>query len=362
MRKIIICMLFFATNVFAETISNYSDAWKVGIPYNKTVSEETVIKNYGSFATVLIAREIYENGARFCPTRVMGSDTSYGNITLRYQDNPLFTCYTICKPGFHGNTCEKTGTPSICGNTNYESVLKDKLKIDTKSDVSLSSYNISAFNTGSETSGYGLSQVEAYQSTTLGIIGYVPYGVVVAPIKISTTAGVISSISVSTNGQTTHLCASGYKFENGECVKPDNCRTIVIHHGSNNEPAGGKDFCQGYQYYDKTKHSLVDGSSCYSYVCKEGGFDQRYGHQDCIEDCGKTKQSGVLDNGDCKICGDNQMFNGERCVDYQSLAARDLVKGIQGLFDCWREVGSAAYKECVTCPGGWEKNEKRCYP
>ncbi len=346
MRKIIICMLFFSTNVFAEKISNYSSDWKVGNPYNTAVSGDKIIGKSGSYVTALIAREIYENGGKFCPTRVMGNSTPGGNITLRYQDNPLFTCYIICKPGHHGNTCEKTGEPSICGNINYESVFEDKLKIDTKSDVSLSSYNISAFSAGSATSGYGLSQVEIYQLTTLGIIGYVPYGIVVAPIKISATAGTISLISVNTNDRTTTLCASGYKLENGTCVKPSNCK-IIVPHKPNNDSTGGRTYCTGYDNYDSAKHYLVEESTCYSYVCKEGGFDINSDRKDCIEDCGKTKQSGVLDTGYCEICENNQMFTNDGCKSYTKLSAWNLVNGLCNVGKCWMESNPSEYKECV---------------
>ncbi len=359
MRKIIICMLLFTTNVFAEKISNYSSAWKVGILYNTDVSGESVIGKYGSYTTVIIAREIYENGGKFCPTRVIGSSMSYENVTLRYQDNPLFTCYTICKPGHYGNNCEKIGTPSICENTNYESVFKDKLKIDVKSDVSLSSYNINAFSAGSETSGYGLSQVDIYQLTTLGIVGYVPYGIVVAPIKISTAGGgAISSISVNTNNQTTTLCASGYKLEKGTCVKPSNCK-IIVPHKPNNDSTGGITYCTGYDdNYDSAKHYLVEESACYSYRCKEGGFDINSDRKDCIKDCGKTKKSGVLDNGNCKICGDNQMFKDGDCVDYKPLYAKDLIDGLCDVGKCWMESSPTEYSKCVF--EKWDSQNNKC--
>jgi len=361
-------MLFFSTNVFAkEKISNYSSAWKVGNPYNTPVSDQSVIRKHGLATTVLIAREIYENGARFCPTRIKGSNTDYmldGNIVLlSYQDNPSFTCYTICKSGYHGSNCDETGVSGICGNTNYESVLEGKLKIDTKSDVSLSSYSISAFHAGSETSGYGLSQVEAYQSTTLGIIGYVPHGVIVAPIKILATAGVTSSISVNTNGRTTTLCASGYTLNNEKCEKT-NCSNpdLKLKKPGKQLDDNGKKFCDNYENYDATKHDLVEESSCYSYVCKEGGFDTKYNHKDCIEDCGKTKQSGVLDTGYCKVCNDNQMFNGTECASYTELSMLQLKKGFQEIFDCWQEFGGNNYKTCVLCksPKSYNKTTKIC--
>jgi hypothetical protein len=363
-KKIIACVLFFTTDVFAENISNYSSAWKVGIPYNTPVSDQSVIGKYGLATTVLIAREIYENGGKFCPTRITASSaSSYENVTLYYRDNPMFTCYTICKPGYYGNTCEKSGTPSVCGNINYESVLKDKLKIDTKSDTSLSSYSINAFGAGQEFSGYGLSRVETYQLTTLGIIGYVPYGVVVAPIKVS-ASGMSNTVSVSTNDRTTTLCANGYKIENGACVKPENCpRIIVVHPNQNDETAWEINFCPGYENYDETKHYLVKNNTCYSYFCKKGGFDPDSNRKDCIEDCGNTKKSGVLENRDCEICLDNKIFNGESCVDYKyRLYAKDLLDGIQNIGKCWIKSSPSEYKDCVLCSKGqyWNATNKKC--
>lgn len=349
MKKIIVCALLLTTNVFAENITSYSSAWQVGIPYNTPVSDQSVIGKYGSAVTVIIAREIYENGGKFCPTRIMeNSASSYENVTLYYRNNPMFTCYTICKPGYYGNTCEKKGTPSICGNTNYESVLKDRLKIDTKSDVSLSSYNISAFTAGSDTSGYGLSQVETYQLTTLGIIGYVNYGVIVAPIKISTSGMSGGTISVNTNNRPTTLCASGYKPDGGKCVKPANCPIIVPHKPNNNGSTGETEYCEGYDYYDSVKHDLVKETSCYSYRCKKGGFDPDSNRKDCIEDCGETKQSGVLDNG--------------VCVGYTPISPKELLDGMFDIGKCWMKSSPSEYKSCVRCAKGkeWSDSDNKC--
>ncbi len=120
------------------------------------------------------------------------------------------------------------------------------------------------------------------------------------------------------------------------------------------------------EYYDKDSTNKIGSINTrgQGYILCAPGYKQDSQTGECKQMpscCGNKKETYTDNQGVCRECPKDTMFNGEECKAYKSLKKLDLVKGIQGLFDCWREIGSAAYKECVKCPGGWEKDQKRCF-
>ena len=312
MRKFILIALFFTTTAFAEKQSYFGANWKVGGPYNTTISNNNAIYNQGFSTTVLIAREIYQNGGKFCPTMIFGDYDLNHEPTISYRDNIEFTCTTICKPGFRGEKCENSDKPKYCGSLDYESLFKGKLNATTTNTI-IDSNNISAFKSGLENN--------AYTSVLLAITDYIPHGVKVAPIEVYTLGN--NSLKIRANNQNSTLCTTGYELKDGQCIKPADCQQIVMNFGTSPSPNQDNpspeedDWCSNWNHtnYDPNIHQTVQVGTRIQHRCKNNGQGfETTDYKKCIN-CGETKKSGIDSDGLCHRCQTGTIFTGETCTD-----------------------------------------------
>ena len=208
------------------------------------------------------------------------------------------SCRTICKDGHYGTRCNST-TPTECEHSTLTKI----------------------FDSAAEPSPYKEESIEGFYShqtdvILLQIISSTGHSVTVAPVEFYGANDKRTNIaSINTRGQSQVLCAPGYDKQGDTCVLTSQCET----------------------------NSSENSSS--------------------EQECPTTLKQGINAAGECIECTDpHEMFTDDGCKPYTKLSTLQLKQGIQGLFDCWQELGSDNYKKCVLCesPKSYNKTEKTC--
>lgn len=395
MKKIIvaICGIILAGGAFAAP-EHYQypkqrfyspDVWKAynnGASYNTPI-DSTLYKNLANqigkdshgthddegAIVLIIARDIYDNGGNFCMTQIQAANQNGRRYTwLDYYDySGKYKCKTLCRPGFYGADCSKTGTPSSCDTEILD--FGDYTKKTSGEWVGQITNKTKVFV-------YSNSEAQSSDTTAthriLAVVKQMPHGVIVSPVEVigdryrpGDLNGIYSYIkSVYSNGQEFLLCAQGYEANSSktDCVKPTWCdkKTML------------DNLCDGYttSQYREGEHKLVDGEgNCEDKTvircAYDGyGFDKSSSDRTCIP-CNENRKFGIDSDGVCQKCtttGD--YFNGIECAHGTPIPLRQLVDGITGTAKCWLKSTLSEYKSCVRCDKGeqWDDSTNGCKP
>ena len=313
MRKIIIaiCGIILAGGARA-TVENVSDAIKSAWHQDSAGYETQITINNGLYDIIKTSKTPdweFNYVDITAATKIYKNGAKFCHMSLQhnYGNWKVFiapeSCQTICKKGHYGEDCEsKTPTKVDC-----------EINLTNKFDKSpWQETTIDVVNSGDKDSSKG-----DYYVVVLQVDNVDSNSVTVKPVSYigSKEARQRTDINkIIVWNEAVLLCAPGYELEDNICVR---------------------------------KNCIVNSTT-----------------PSPESECPTTRRQGINANGDCEQCVNGRMFDKtkKKCGNEKPIDTYQLVHGIQRLFDCWREVGPGAYKECVTCPGGWEENEKRCYP
>ncbi len=413
MKKIIVATIcsFFVYQSFAGAPSGYT-------PPKKSINAATWIDNDDTYSTPLeatlypdlssqlnhntagsysntgaiglwVARKIYENGAYICPVQIQGMNEKrswYTWIDYLWLDDG-WNCETLCKTGYSGAGCKDYDERVSCPNKKifdgYIPYNYDLIKFTDNSNNGQKRIHTQDMEVLSFTNATGDTSETASSEAThvvLGVTKMLDHGVMVAPIKIIGKREKVSETNINeykkswitsaqSNGRDIILCQPGYAANttNTNCVKTTECKINM------------DNMCEGYKKsdYDEDTQVLkirnlkpeIDQSggsialkktSCTYFECKSG-YIKIKGDKGCT-DCSTNARQGVNRKGQCEICKDSQVFDTkqQKCTDSTPLTKEQLKHGISRAFDCWREMSSGDYSQCVKCNGTFNTTTKGC--
>lgn len=423
MRKInalfFIFALFATPAAYAWDASALRDAWDVPDSYDRcaamSIQMETAVgkhadvcyrggrddgsgycevggNRYVRGTMMLVALELNENGAYFCPT-VIGSDKKKGwekarrdwnrpYVTIyRQQSNVQVTkqCFWACKPGYFGDRCSETEV-RLCDVNEISSSTYGELLVDG-SDFNVEQ-RIAMFEASTkERCANNVSPSE--HDVILGVSRFTngKHGVFVQPFVASARWYDWNKgpgyINVTPIGLEQLLCMDGYEpnFTNTDCVavNPDICDVVVAADGGN---TCGDKYGEFYDlgdfnaetmelhffgsepaYSSSGKHVATVHYNCWGILCTTPGygFDPNVSRATCV-DCGVSDpRNGVNWFGKCVRCDVGEIFDSATgtCLTATALSRDRLYYGpgkdenTAVIEQCWVEPDMYSYSDCV---------------
>lgn len=347
-----------------KVVSDLSSTWNVGGTYNDETWHGTYSKlsgqlnsdkgTYGNSkgAIVLVmARKIYDNGGYFCATQIQTG--SIGDVRYKWIDyikDDKFFCFTVCKAGFFGASCERS--------SGVVAVNRNKLNFGTL-DV-ITSGNESNIIT-EETEVFADSSLDPSSTLTakhiiLGMVKLLEHGIIVAPIEVVAEIDKLGTngkiISAKSNGENTLLCRSGYyaNSDNTDCV--DRAQHVA------------ETMCEGFDGFKESMHEKYQeskSSKCSKFYCKDSGYGfKSTNDKTCIE-CEGDALAYVNSYGLCDKCQKGEIANESRdgCIkegDLTKYSQSEMKK--RGERECWLETDPRRFAGCVI---GNCSSEMPCY-
>lgn len=322
-------------------------------------------RNYDDEFSVLMmmAREINQTGALFCPTQLDAQNNDDKGYTAYYEPIGTNTCVWLCQDGWTGDRCD-TAVEKFDGTCSL-SLLKQGTYDDVKSTHD-SGYNIE--------DKIHFFHINDYQKCddrkrnkhdmALIVVRWLESGtgafVRQMMVLSQRTSKIASDIRVYPASKSLEIlvCINGYKpnLSKTDC-EPINADLCTRAQASTK-------MCDGWNLsaFDSEKHVLQEDGSCYRYVCKETGYAfAGVGDSSCVE-CTTNLRGGLNPKNDtCVKCEAGKIFNkndvnNAYCSPAIGLSKTDMMYGrgksknrVEKLSDqCWTKAGAPdEYKKCV---------------
>lgn len=313
---------------------------------------------------MLVAREVNQYGAKFCPTTVYGEKktkgkkTCGGSYTIYSEPDKAQTCFWLCKSGHYGEGCQNI-TPSGC-----DSSLLRRSDFDTYS-MSNSSYveNSIAMFHWDQDKRCGSRIYFDEHDMILGISDWLPngHGAVAQPFVVRSTykdgdgCQGKSFATVRKVGTPTILCKNGYKLNAA---------------GTDCEPADATacaqtNMCAGWDSTLFDADAMVmhynDSGKCWEYRCTTAGYGFISETLRTCSACPTGMRNGVSPKtGMCIQCPNDKIFDANAsgtnyCGNVMAFSKSDMMYGrgktiatqprLQN--QCWPLSNPSEYKDCV---------------
>lgn len=306
---------------------------------------------------MLVARDINENGAKFCVTQVQGANKNKGNAWTVYY-NPagnITKCFWLCKDGHSGDGCGG-GVATTCDSG---TILKKDFatyKLATSSSAPSVEGEIAMFH-WDHNKGCGVHKKQEHDMI-LAVSGWTPsgHGAFVRPTVVraerSGWKDMVSTATMWFAGTPTLLCKTGYKPNGGQT----DCEPI------NKTECDKNSLCPSWADggFDATKHVLKDKDGCFEYRCSAAGTAfASTTDRSCVE-CTGDNRVGVPDStGVCVKCQVGKIFDNNYpssgyCRDAAEYSTNALSFGTGNNRNtelnrqCWTKIEPDEYKDCVT--------------
>lgn len=308
---------------------------------------------------MMVAMDINENGARFCPIQVEGKNKNKGNAWTEYAELGSSNCVWLCKDGYTGDKCSLSAADSkSCDVTelkaeNYASITRMATGANVEDRVPMFVFN--------KYYGCGVHKGQEHD-IILALKRWLPSGhgafaqqmVVRAERSGWKHMDSWATIYPASGAEEILVCKDGYK--------PNSARTDC--EPINQETCMRSMSCTGWggDDYDNTQHTLVlrEGSTCYEFRCSKQGYAfQSSASRTCTE-CATNLRDGVNPvTGECVKCEVGKIFNKNAsstgyCADTKSFSKVDMqygkgaTKNSRTLKDqCWILSSNDNYKECL---------------
>ena len=409
MRKInalfFIFALFATPAAYAWDASALRDAWDVPDSYDRcaamSIQMETAVGKHADVCyrggrddgsgycevggnwyvrgtMMLVALELNENGAYFCPT-VIGSDKKKGwekarrdwnrpYVTIyRQQSNVQVTkqCFWACKPGYFGDRCSETEV-RLCDVNEISSSTYGELLVDG-SDFNVEQ-RIAMFEASTkERCANNVSPSE--HDVILGVSRFTngKHGVFVQPFVASARWKNWNKgpgyINVTPIGLEQLLCMDGYEpnFTNTDCVPIDSDLCEIVQAVNSGTTCQTSDGYRNFGDYDpetmETRFFEDGDKGCWGMLCTTPGygFDPSASRATCV-DCGVSDlRNGIDKYGNCVRCDVGEIFDSATgtCVTATAFSRENLYYG-PGKNDntpiieqCWTEPDMYSYSDCI---------------
>lgn len=310
---------------------------------------------------MMVAVNITEHGAYFCPIQIEGKNKNKKNAWTEYAMIGGTTgCRWLCKDGYSGDDCSVApGSTAKCDAVEFRRANYDGLKRVTsganiEDDIAMFNWN--------HYYGCGAHKGQEHDSV-LAITRWAPggHGAFVQPLIVRAQRegwkDMISWPSIFYRVGATEIlaCISGYKPNAGGT----DCVAI-----SENLCAEAKS-CPGWTGFDESQHTFVmpTGKDCFEFRCK--GENMAFASatdRSCVE-CTTSLRGGVSPvDGTCVKCDSGKVFNNKattaagHCGDATAYTKTDMQYGKgktknnnpEPENQCWTKTETDVYRECVT--------------
>ena len=323
--------------------------------------------------TMLIARELNENGAYFCPT-VIGTSKKRWELSRTGWGQPYWTvyyevpgsgsgvngCFWVCKDGYHGDRCQSTETDTC----NTAKITRDNWGVaygTQNSGRTSDSDDEDGFAIRKATRGVESEVAMFYEGVkdacgnkcrgvrcspyehdmVLAVVDWLPgqHGVKVQPFVIrggfdpekntewGSKGGVDSTggncwgwncgpgrgVAYAVGSTQTILCRTGYEpnFTNTDCVAVDPDVCDVLEAINDGTTCSTSDGYHDFGEYDPETMEMHFFDDCWGYLCKTTGygFDPGASRATCV-DCGVSDlRNGIDKYGNCVRCDVGKIFD-----------------------------------------------------
>ncbi|MBQ8294376.1 MAG: hypothetical protein IJX89_03255 [Alphaproteobacteria bacterium] len=331
---------------------------------------------------VMLAREINEHGAMFCPTQANGQnkDSFYGYVTYN-EPNGNNKCVWLCQTGYSGDKCntpisEFTGVCSITpftredynGVTAVHNIHKKSINASYSSANNIAS-QIVIFYASAKRCSYidEDNKVRDRRNNghhmTLALTRFLDSGNGAFArqmiIQSHRTGADSSDLLIYPASQSVEIlvCKNGYtaNLTGTDCEPIDSAKCTAT--------IASTKMCTGWSYSSMNPeiHEITESGTCYKYRCKESGkaFNSA-SDQTCVE-CPASMRGGTNPaNNTCVKCETGTIFNkstGQCSNNVIGLSKTDLMYGrgktknshAKLNTQCWLDAGIDldTYKNCV---------------
>ena len=310
---------------------------------------------------MMVALEINEHGAKFCPIQIEGKNKNKKNAWTEYaQIGDTTKCKWLCKDGWSGENCATAQSDvKTCNTVEFKRSDYDNLKRQA-SGANIES-SIAWFNWARD-NGCGLNKSQEHDSILI-ITRWAPggHGAWVQPVIVRAQRegwkNMISWPVVYPRAGSSEVlaCIDGYM--------PNTNRTDCVPIDPNVCAAARA--CSGWDTgFDEASYMFVmrEGQSCFEYRCKgENMAFVSATDRSCIE-CPTSLRGGASPvDGTCVKCNSGRVFNNtakttsDHCGEAVAYTKTDMQYGKGQTKNsnpdpknqCWTQTETDVYRECV---------------
>lgn len=342
------------SNLGNATIGRYKDTCKGNYSIDANSPGQCVLVDDMGIL-MLVAREVNENGARFCPTTIYAEKKKKGNAWTLYAESAqgAQTCYWLCKPGFGGEGCQDSA-PTGCDST---LIRRDDFNNLTMAREPQFEDAIPMFH-WNEYQGCGANKGQEHDMI-LAVSDWLAsgHGVWATPYVIRARREGWKSkrggIEAWPAGEATLLCKNGYTANaaGNDCVAIDEAACALTQTCSN-WPSNG---------FDEATMMLEfnDNMGCYTYKCREKGYAFPSSADRTCQPCTENLRGGASpDGGVCIQCDIGYIFDADSPSTNYCVAAAGYDKTTMQYGtgqsketplnnQCWMIAEAEAYSDCV---------------
>ena len=318
---------------------------------------------------MLIARDVNENGAYFCPTTVYGEKHGRGGSWTLYGDSSQGQgCFWACKKGFSGEECQSTAVVG-CDSTTvfredfnlYEMVrdpeIENSIPMFFLDETKECTYQYNFW-------GFVWHYFNEEHDQFLAVVDWLPtgHGVWAQPVSVRANmwakANWSSSIIAYRAGSRTLLCKNGYEpnANNTDCV------------AVNEETCAATQTCTAWAEVGFDQENMVreisfdcpNTSGSYGGIqfrCKTPGYAFASVADHTCTQCVENMRTGVNpSNGTCVTCEIGEIFNASApgyCADATGFSQEQMQygtgqnKNVDLERQCWTITDPDDYDDCV---------------
>ena len=311
---------------------------------------------------MLIAREVNENGAYFCPTTVYGEKHGRGDSWTLYGDSSQGQgCFWACKKGFSGENCQST-TVTACDTEPVTRSTYDSYAMvrDPEIENSIPMFELNQYKNCT----FKRSKFGEEHDQFLAVVDWLPsgHGVVVQPMSVRANmwdrgnweAAIIAYVA----GTSQVLCKNGYTVNSvgTDCVPLDE------------EKCAANEMCADWATVNFDEENMVKELSltCVNthgttagvqYRCKTPGYAFASVADHTCTQCVENMRTGVNpSNGTCVTCEIGEIFNASApgyCADATGFSQEQMQygtgqnKNVDLERQCWTITDPDDYDDCV---------------
>ncbi|MBQ8294522.1 MAG: hypothetical protein IJX89_04005 [Alphaproteobacteria bacterium] len=323
---------------------------------------------------IMMAREINEHGALFCPTQADGQNNDQKGYTAYYEPNGNDNCIWLCQAKWTGDRCA-TSTENFTDACNivpftrndYNDVtavhdIHKKAKNNIENQIEFFYINDYQKCSYKDDDGDIKSKARNEHDMALVLTKFLTSGNGAFArqmiIQSHRTGKKSSDILIYPASKSIEIlvCKNGYtpNLSNTDCEPIDKTKCDIA--------IASTKMCIGWSYSNMNPeiHELTESDNCYKYRCKQSGYAFNSITDLSCTECPSNKRSGIHPrNNTCTKCETGTMFNkstGECDNNVIGLSKTDMMYGRnktknsqKKLNDqCWTQANDPdKYKNCV---------------
>lgn len=352
-----------AWNLQSNSKFNYlldKDLYKELYDANYKIKKVTGTYDDEEAIVLIIARNIFENGGRFCMTQIQSANQNARRYTWidYYHDEKIYNCEILCKSGYYGKTCSDTNAPAMTGTDSNTLDFGTPEILSSGKDENKTTPMVDVFVADNSKA----SPTTTATHTVLAVTKKMDHGVMVAPVRIEAERyhsgnlySKINSVYTVSPALSTLLCAQGYK-PNSNGTDCEQINSVFSSSVSSLYSNISNKWCEGYPEdgYLSSQHYKFMDVDCTKYTCTNYLYGFTSSNDKTCKQCEGGALAYIKRDGTCGKCTKGKIANETRddCLDEDNVTqySKDQMKS-NGNRQCWLETDGRKFAGCVNgCP------------